>query len=93
MKVGRCIAIAPAGAFADSPLRGAVFVPLSEIPHDEVPDAAEGRLHGSVLLGHLEAAQAGQPGFFHEAWWLVLFPGLAISILLISLNNYGKRLS
>ncbi|MBP6531883.1 MAG: ABC transporter permease [Bacteroidia bacterium] len=27
------------------------------------------------------------------AWWLVLFPGLAISILLISLNNYGKRLS
>ena len=27
------------------------------------------------------------------AWWLVLFPGLAIALLLISLNNYGRRLS
>lgn len=27
------------------------------------------------------------------AWWLVLFPGLAIAMLLITLNNYGKRLS
>ena len=27
------------------------------------------------------------------AWWLVLFPGMAISVLLISLNKYGKRLS
>lgn len=27
------------------------------------------------------------------AWWLVLFPGMAITILLISLNKFGKRLS
>ncbi len=26
------------------------------------------------------------------AWWLVLFPGLAISLLLISLNNLGDKL-
>jgi hypothetical protein len=51
MKVGRCIAIAPACAFADSPVRGAWrSISSSEVPHDEVLDAAEGRLHGSVLL-------------------------------------------
>ncbi len=27
------------------------------------------------------------------AWWLVLFPGLAITALLISLNSYGKKLN
>lgn len=26
------------------------------------------------------------------AWWLVVFPGLAISVLLVTLNNYGKKL-
>lgn len=26
------------------------------------------------------------------AWWLVVFPGLAISVLLVTLNRYGKKL-
>ena len=26
------------------------------------------------------------------AWWLVVFPGLAITVLLVTLNKYGKKL-
>ena len=39
----------------------------SKIPHDEILEAAECRLHRTVFLGYAEAAQARQAGFFEQA--------------------------